>query len=71
MRWVAAALLVVGTLPAAQRPVVLDAFENTNGWRAQPADGISLRIASDSGFRGPCAPQCMLCQRINPLRAHR
>ena len=52
MRWAATALLVVGTLPVPQRPTVLDAFESTNGWRAQPADGVSLRIASDSGFRG-------------------
>ena len=52
MRWAAAALLVVGTLPVPQRPAMLDAFESTSGWRAQPADGVSLRIASDSGFRG-------------------
>jgi hypothetical protein len=52
MRWAAAALLIAGTLPATQRPVMLDAFESTNGWRAQPADGVSLSIASDSGFRG-------------------
>jgi len=52
MRWAAAALLVVGTLPVPQRPVVLDAFESTKGWRAQPADGVSLTIATDSGFRG-------------------
>src|SRR5688572_9287576 len=52
MRWAAATLLVVGTLPVPQRPGVLDAFESTNGWRAHPADGVLLRIASDSGFRG-------------------
>ena len=52
MRWAAAALLAVGTLQPRQRPTTLDAFESTSGWRAQPADGVSLRIASDSGFRG-------------------
>ena len=52
MRRAAAALLIAGTLPVTQRPVMLDAFESTNGWRAQPADGVSLSIASDSGFRG-------------------
>ena len=52
MRWVAAALLVAGTLQARQRPAMLDAFESTNAWRAQPSDGVLLRISSDSGFRG-------------------
>ena len=52
MKWSAAALLLVGTLPAAQRPAVLDAFESTNDWRARPSDGVSLRVSSDSGFRG-------------------
>ena len=52
MKWAAAALLVAATLQVRQRPAMLDAFESTNGWRAQPSDGVSLRIASDSGFRG-------------------
>ena len=55
MRWPAAALLlasVMGTPPVAQKPAMLDTFESTNGWRAQPADGVSLRISADSGFRG-------------------
>jgi hypothetical protein len=52
MRWTAAALVLVATLPARQRPAVLDAFESANEWRAQPSDGVTLRISSDSGFRG-------------------
>ena len=51
MKWGAIALVLVATLEL-QRPVMLDAFENIDGWRAQPADGVSLRISSDSGFRG-------------------
>ena len=52
MRWAAAALLLAGTLPAPQRPAMLDAFESVNGWRATPSDGVSLRVSADSGFRG-------------------
>ena len=55
MRWQAAALLVAGSmgaLPPAQRATTLDAFESVNDWRAQPSDGVSLRVSSDSGFRG-------------------
>ena len=52
MKWPAAVVLVVGTLAPKQRPTMLDAFENLKDWRAQPADGVSLRISSDSGFRG-------------------
>jgi hypothetical protein len=55
MKWPAAALLLAGVLaapPSAQKPAMLDAFESTNGWSARPADGVSLRISTDSGFRG-------------------
>lgn len=31
---------------------VLDDFERLEGWRAQPSDGVSLAIHSDSGVRG-------------------
>ena len=47
-----AALLFAGTLSLVQRPAVLDSFESVNAWRAQPSDGVSLRISSDSGVRG-------------------
>jgi hypothetical protein len=42
----------MGALPPAQRATTLDAFESVNDWRAQPSDGVSLRVSSDSGFRG-------------------
>ena len=47
-----AAMLLAGSTTLAQRPAVLDAFESTNGWRSTAMDGPSLRISSDSGFRG-------------------
>jgi hypothetical protein len=54
MRWVASALVMAATLgaPNAQKPAVIDAFESTNGWTARPSDGVSLRLSTDSGFRG-------------------
>src|SRR5689334_25242765 len=58
MRWVAAGLLLVGTTsavgtaPFEQKPALLDAFESVKDWRATPSDGVSLRVSSDSGFRG-------------------
>ena len=52
----AIALLIAGTLEPQPRPVTLDAFENISAWRPQPADGVSLRISSDSGFRGRAMP---------------
>lgn len=53
MKWTwAASLVLAGTLPLVQRPTVLDPFESLNGWRAQPSDGVSLRLSSDSGVRG-------------------
>jgi hypothetical protein len=53
VKWTAVgALALVGTLPFVQRPAVLDSFESVNGWRAQPSDGVSLRISGDSGVRG-------------------
>ena len=52
MKGIAAAAVLVGTLSLAQRPTVLDPFESVNAWRAQPSDGVSLRISSDSGVRG-------------------
>ena len=53
MKWTAvAALSLAGALPLVQRPAVLDSFESVDAWRAQPSDGVSLRISSDSGFRG-------------------
>ena len=53
MKWASvAALTLVGALPMAQKPAVLDSFDSVNAWRAQPSDGVSLRISSDSGFRG-------------------
>lgn len=47
-----AASLVAGSATLQQRPAVLDAFESANGWRSTAIDGPSLRISSDSGFRG-------------------
>jgi hypothetical protein len=55
MRRSAAALLltaVMGTRSPEQKPAMLDAFESVKDWRAQPSDGVSLRVSSDSGFRG-------------------
>jgi hypothetical protein len=43
---------VMGSPPAVQKPALLDAFESVNDWRAAPSDGVSLRVSSDSGFRG-------------------
>jgi hypothetical protein len=55
MNWRAAALVLAGSmivLPPAQRTTTLDAFESVNDWRAHPSDGVSLRVSTDSGFRG-------------------
>ena len=55
MRWPAITVLVAGMAGGSQvtqKPALLDAFESVNEWRAQPADGVSLRISADSGFRG-------------------
>jgi hypothetical protein len=54
MKLAAALLLasVTGTAPAAQKPALLDAFESVKDWRAQPSDGVALRVSTDSGFRG-------------------
>ena len=54
MKWVTSALVMAATLgtPNAQKPAVIDAFESTNGWTARPSDGVSLRLSTDSGFRG-------------------
>jgi len=52
MKWPAAALLLAGIASVEQKPAMLDTFESINDWRAQPSDGVSLRISSDSGFRG-------------------
>jgi hypothetical protein len=35
-----------------QRGAVVDAFESTKGWTATPAPGSTLRVSSDSGYRG-------------------
>jgi hypothetical protein len=53
MRWLGV-LAIAATLgaPNAQKPAVLDAFESTSGWTARPSDGVSVRLSSDSGFRG-------------------
>ena len=52
MRWAAVAVVLAGTLGSSQKPATLDAFESVNEWRAQPSDGVSLRISADTGFRG-------------------
>jgi hypothetical protein len=39
-----------GSAPGTSR--VLDDFESVAAWTAQPSDGVSLRISSDTGFRG-------------------
>lgn len=48
--------LVAAPLAAQQAPVgqprVLDAFDSVSEWRAVPSDGVSLRVARDSGVRG-------------------
>ena len=52
MKLSAAAIVLAGTLGTAQRPATLDSFESPSDWRAQPSDGVSLRVSADSGFRG-------------------
>jgi hypothetical protein len=47
-----AAVLLVSSATLQQRPSVLDAFESANGWRSTAGDAPSLRISTDSGFRG-------------------
>lgn len=46
------ALAATAASAAPARPVVVDAFESTAPWRAQPADGVSLALASDAGADG-------------------
>ena len=48
----AGSLVVSTSMASAQRPTMLDAFESVADWRAQPSDGVSLRVSADSGFRG-------------------
>ncbi|HUQ84609.1 MAG TPA: discoidin domain-containing protein [Gemmatimonadaceae bacterium] len=43
---------LLGARQGAQRATTLDSFESTTDWRAQPSNGVSLRISADSGFRG-------------------
>src|SRR5688572_15615914 len=44
-------LLAVAVLTQ-QRIVTIDAFESTSGWSRRTSDGVTLRLSSDSGYRG-------------------
>ncbi len=46
------ALAAAAASAAPARPVVVDAFESTAPWKAQPADGVSLALATDAGAVG-------------------
>ena len=46
------ALLAASSVARAGAPVVIDAFDDTTGWRAQPADGVGLSLHSDAGASG-------------------
>src|SRR5688500_5845534 len=37
---------------AAGGPVLVDGFEQVEGWSAHPADGVELRLSSDRGRTG-------------------
>ena len=47
-----ALLLALAASPAAAQERLLDAFDSTAAWGAAPSDGVSLRLAADSGHRG-------------------
>ena len=52
-RWAFAIVLPISALLGAQqRPVTVDAFESTGGWSARTPNGATLRLSSDSGYRG-------------------
>ena len=59
-RWVGRALLVAialsrapcGAVAAAAPPLWHDDFESTGAWSAHPADGVELRLGSDTGWHG-------------------
>ena len=39
-------------MPRAAQTTALDAFDSVSAWSARPSDGVSLRIAADSGRHG-------------------
>jgi hypothetical protein len=45
-------LALAAAAAGAQSPRALDDFGSVAGWAAVPSDGVSLRITSDSGYRG-------------------
>src|SRR5829696_3231294 len=47
-----ALLLALATSPAAAQERLLDSFDSTAAWTAAPSDGVALRLAADSGYRG-------------------
>jgi hypothetical protein len=49
---IAAVALVVAATVRGRPPEVIDAFESIAAWEARPADGVTMRLTADSGFRG-------------------
>ncbi|HET9325625.1 MAG TPA: hypothetical protein VFQ05_02510, partial [Candidatus Eisenbacteria bacterium] len=47
-----AALLLPRNGLAAVPPIVVDDFENTAPWSAVPADGVLMKLSSDTGAKG-------------------
>src|SRR5215218_10066500 len=47
-----ALLLALASSPAAAQERLLDSFDSTAAWTAAPSDGVALRLAADSGYRG-------------------
>lgn len=45
-------ILALATAPAQAQERLLDSFDSIAAWTAAPSDGVSLRIAADSGYRG-------------------
>lgn len=45
-------LLLVLAIPVPAQERVLDAFESLDAWSVAPSDGVTMRIAPDSGVRG-------------------
>ena len=43
---------LLGATPAAAAITVIDRFDDLDGWRAQPADGVELTLHTDSGRAG-------------------
>jgi hypothetical protein len=44
--------LIAALLVTQQRNTMIDAFESPAGWSTRTSEGVTLRLAADSGFRG-------------------